>query len=163
MVKWWECKQAAKIKTTGTTVMLLGDSAEADSLPASWSQNTIAHYMSWRYEKTKIPYINDLRVDSKRSSRPLGLLQILEDYTYGQDRLYAPNGTQLDVYYVDVPKVKTSFKTDHYCSAKTHRGFSAIAYKSELYHSTGGKINARSWGITADGVIEKIIIIVRPP
>jgi hypothetical protein len=162
-IKWWECKETAKIKRTGTVVMLLGESAEADSLPASWSQNTLSHYMSWRYENLAIDYIDDLRHHSIRSSRSLGLIQVLKSYIKNQDSLNAPNGTQLDIYYVDVPKQKHKYKTEHYCSTTTYRGFSAIAYKGELYHSRGDKINARSWGITADDVIEKIIIIVRPP
>ena len=168
-IKWWECKEAAKIKTTGTIVMMLGDSAEADSLPASWSQNTLAYYMSWRYEKIDL-FCSDSTLSQLKnigSSRSLGLLEATNRYICHQDHICTPNGTQLDVYYVDVPRIKarfkTRFKTANYCSAKTHRGFSAIAYKGELYHSTGDKINARSWGITADDVIEKVIIIVRPP
>lgn len=166
-IKWWECKEAAKIKTTGTIVMLLGDSAEADSLPASWSQHTLAYYMSWRYEKLDLfcsdfTY-NQINKSTTGSARSFGLLEAVGRYVSYQDELCTPNGTKLDVYYVDVPKVKHTLKTKHHCSPKTHRGFSAIAYKGELYHSTGDKINARSWGITADDVIEKIIIIVRPP
>lgn len=163
-IKWWECKQAAKIKTTGTIVMMLGDSAEADSLPASWSQYTLSHYMSWRYEQLDV-YCTDstLRITNSDATRSLGLLEAINRHICHQDHICTPNGTQLDVYYVNIPKWRYKFKTEHYCSTKTHRGFSAIAYKGELYHSTGDKINARSWGITADDVIEKIIIIVRPP
>lgn len=165
-IKWWECKEAAKIKTTGTIVMMLGDSAEADSVPASWSHKTLPYYMSWRYEQLSL-YCSDTTLQDKnpmnRSHRALGLLEVVGRYVSHQDNLCTPNGTQLDVYYVNIPKRGLRFKTEHYCSAKTHRGFSAIAYKGELYHSTGDKINARSWGITADDVIEKVIIIVRPP
>ena len=166
-IKWWECKEAAKIKTTGTIVMLLGESAEADSLPASWSQDALAYYMSWRYEKLDL-FCSDFtqsQINKKLSGsvRSFGLLEAVERYVSYQDELCTPNGTKLDVYYVDVPKVKNTLKTKKHYSAKTHRGFSAIAYKGELYHSTGDKINARSWGITADDVIEKVIIIVRPP
>jgi hypothetical protein len=166
-IKWWECKEAAKIKDTGTIVMLLGDSAEADSLPESWSRHKLTHYMSWRYEKLDL-YFSDVSLahldnSNTRAARCLGLSEAINRYICHEDSLCTPNGTQLDVYYVNIPKSGRNFKTHHYCSVKTHRGFSAIAYKGELYHSTGDKINARSWGITADDVIENIIIIVRPP
>lgn len=167
-IKWWECKEAAKIKTTGTIVMMLGESAEADSLPVFWTQKTLSHYMSWRYEKLDT-YCSDftfgqISPTTANSARAMGLLEAVGRYILHQDQLCAPNSIQIDVYYLEVPKKNSyDFKTEHYCSAKTHRGFSAISYKGELYHSRGDKINARSWGITADDVIEKVIIIVRPP
>lgn len=167
-IKWWECKKAAKIKTTGTIVMMLGESAEADSLPAFWSPRTLSYYMSWRYEKLDtfcsdfIP--GQISPNTSASKRATGLLEAVGRYISHQDQLRAPNDIQIDVYYLEVPKQSSNnFKTLHYCSAKTHRGFSAISYKGELYHSKGDKINARSWGITADDVIQKVIIIVRPP
>jgi len=164
-IKWWECKKAAKIKATGTIVMLLGDSAEADSLPIWWSVNTVPHYMSWRYEKLDLKLTHSARFtkESTKHERSFGLLQVINRYAFHEDILCAPNGTEVVVHYVDVPYKNRGFDTRHQCSDKTYRGFSAIAYKGELYHSTGDKINARSWGITADDVIKNIIIIVRPP
>jgi len=164
-IKWWECKEAAKIKNTGTIVMLLGESAEADSLPASWSSNTIPYYLSWRYETIDIK-VRSLRYMHKDKGEiiSLGLMDLLKSSKTGQDSLMHPSGVAVDLYYLE-PKRKShnKFKYSHVMSDKTHRGFSAISYKGELYNSRGDKINARSWGITADGVIEKIIIIVRPP
>jgi hypothetical protein len=164
-IKWWECKEAAKIKDTGTIVMLLGESAEADSLPASWTSNTIPYYMSWRYETIDLE-MRSLRYthNAKGEVNNVGLIEILEKQKEHQDCLRHPLGAIIDVYYVK-PKRRShnNFKYNHLISDKTYRGFSAVSYKGELYHSRGDKINARSWGITADDVIEKIIIIVRPP
>ena len=164
-IKWWECKEAAKIKVTGTIVMMLGDSAEADSLPESWSSNTIPYYMSWRYEHIKLK-TTSLRYTHKAKGDVgvLGLFDVLKDQKKGKDSLTHPSGVMVDVYYIE-PELRShnNFKYNYLVSDKVYRGFSAVSYKGELYHSRGDKINARSWGITADDVIEKIIIIVRPP
>jgi hypothetical protein len=165
-VKWWECKEAAKIDKHGTIVMLLGADRDADSVGASWSRKSIPHYISSRFIKidAQISISGKIGNNSSRASaqRAKGLLDVLSRYIKHADTI-EHRGFVIDVLYVDVPYNKADPKTTSALSAKALSGYSALEYKGELYHVTYGKREARSWGISHDDVIKKVLLIVRPP
>jgi hypothetical protein len=165
-VKWWECKEAAKIDKHGTIVMLLGADRDADSVGASWSRKSIPHYISSRFIKIDAQISISEKIGNESSTasayRAKGLLDVLYRYVKHTDTI-EHQGFMIDVLYVDVPYNKADPKTTSALSAKALSGYSALEYKGELYHVTYGKREARSWGISHDDVIKKVLLIVRPP
>jgi hypothetical protein len=165
-VKWWECKEAAKIDKHGTIVMLLGADRDADSVGASWYRNSIPHYISSRFIKIDAQISISEKIGNESSTasayRAKGLLDVLYRYVKHTDTI-EHQGFMIDVLYVDVPYNKADPKTTSALSAKALSGYSALEYKGELYHVTYGKREARSWGISHDDVIKKVLLIVRPP
>lgn len=165
-IKWWECKEAAKIDKQGTIVMLLGADRDADSVGADWAEKSIPHYISSRFIKidAQISISGKIGNNSSRASaqRAKGLLDVLSRYIKHADTI-EHRGFVIDVLYVDVPYNKADPSTARGLSAKALSGYSALEYKGELYHVTYGKREARSWGISHDDVIKKVLLIVRPP
>jgi hypothetical protein len=165
-IRWHWCKKAAKIEKHGTIIMLLGSSRDADSIGVDWTQKSLPHYMSSRFIKTDIKLIIDSKIGNSSASAPMmrgkGLLDVLHRYVKHTD-VISHQGFEIDVHYVDVPYNKSDPKTAHYLSAKALSGYCALEYKGELYHVTYGKREARSWGISHEDVIKKVLLIVRPP
>jgi hypothetical protein len=184
-IKWWECKETAKIDKQGTIVMLLGADRDADSVGADWSSKAIPHYISSRFlsvgadwSSKAIPhYISSrfLKIETQVSTcwrigrtkgrgtyRARGLLDVLYRYVKHTDTV-EHHGFVIDVIYVDVPYARADPQTADALSSKALSGYSALEYKGELYHVTYGKREARSWGISHDDVIKKVLLIVRPP
>lgn len=164
-VKWWECKMAAKIDDQGTIVMLLGADRDADSVGADWTQKSIPHYISSRFLKVDAQVSISRHIGRTKGNgnyRARGLLDVLYRYVKHTDTI-EHHGFVIDVLYVDVPYNKADPKTAYNLSAKALSGYSALEYKGELYHVTYGKREARSWGISHDDVIKKVLLIVRPP
>jgi hypothetical protein len=167
-VKWWECKEAAKIDKQGTIVMLLGADRDANSVGADWAQKSIPHYISNRFLKVEAQVSCCWRIGrmpgkaGRGTYRARGLLDVLYRYVKHTDMIEYQDFI-IDVLYVDVPYTKADPKTASALSAKALSGYSALEYKGELYHVTYGKREARSWGISHDDVIKKVLLIVRPP
>lgn len=165
-LKWWECKEAATIDKQGTIVMLLGADRDADSVGAGWSQRSIPHYISSRFIKVgaQISISEKIGNDSSGATgyRAKGLLDVLSRYVEHTD-VIEHQGFVIDVFYINVPYTKAAPKTASALSIKALSGYSALEYKGELYHVTYGKREARSWGISHDDVIKKVLLIVRPP
>lgn len=165
-VKWWECKEAATIDKQGTIVMLLGADRDADSVGAGWSQRSIPHYISSRFIKVGAQISISEKIGNDSSSatgyRAKGLLDVLSRYVEHTD-VIEHQGFVIDVFYINVPYTKAAPKTASALSIKALSGYSALEYKGELYHVTYGKREARSWGISHDDVIKKVLLIVRPP
>ena len=158
-IKWWECKQVAKVKESGFVVMLLGKNHQ-DSCETI-TPYAIKSYMSQRYLETKINLSIYNFSTNKKSAR--GLLSSLGTLPKDIDQLVSDEGSEIKLIYLD-QKEEQFFATMRYeSSVSLKKGFSALCYRNELYMQTTGKINARSWGITSDSVIEKVIIIVTPP
>ena len=156
-IKWWECKQAAKIEKSGFVVMLLGKNHQ-DSCDAI-TPYTFRSYMSQRYLETKVP-LSLMHFSDHITAK--GLITATKKFTRGTDYLTSSEGSKIMLIYIDIePKTKREFL--NYSSSALNKGFSALCYRNELYMQTAGKINARSWGITSDSVIDKVIIIVTPP
>ena len=165
-LKWWECKEAATIDKQGTIVMLLGADRDADSVGAGWSQRSIPHYISSRFIKVgaQISISEKIGNDSSGATgyRAKGLLDVLSRYVEHTD-VIEHQGFVIDIFYINVPYTKAAPKTASALSIKALSGYSALEYKGELYHVTYGKREARSWGISHDDVIKKVLLIVRPP
>jgi hypothetical protein len=156
-IKWWECKQAAKVKESGFVVMLLGKNHQ-DSCEAVTS-HALRAYFSQRYLKTKF----HLSVEGLKggTSSGKGLIPSIKLFKEAVEDLTSSDGSKIKLIYIDRNKIK-----DYFCevaNTELTKGFSALCYRDELYMQTTGKINARSWGITSDSVISKVIIIVTPP
>ena len=158
-IKWWECKQTAKIEKSGFVVMLLGKNHQ-DSNKAVTGY-AIRAYLSQRYLKTEVnlKVMHGLGRTNRMQSK--GLIAAIEPFKETEEDLTSSDGSKIKLIYVDSNKMKTDFRD--YADVRLINGFSALCYRNELYMQTAGKINARSWGITSDSVIRKVIIIVTPP
>ena len=167
-IKWWECKQAAKVKESGFVVMLLGKNHQ-DSCDAITAYS-LRKYMSQRYletsyedivkgKKITIPLTLMDWVDTTRNAR--GLISSLKPFIEDTDMIVSSEGSKIRVIYFH--DGKKAARISDYSGGEVTKGFSALCYRNELYMQTTGKTNARSWGITSDSVIRKVVIIVTPP
>jgi hypothetical protein len=98
-------------------------------------------------------------MDNTRNAR--GLIPSLKPFTEDTDMIVSSEGSKIRVIYLH--DGKKAARICDYSGGELTKGFSALCYRNELYMQTTGKINARSWGITSDSVISKVIIIVTPP
>ncbi len=160
-VKWWECKEKAKIKKHGTIVMLLGQSASADSIGADWSKRQLSHYMSSRF--LNLPVRVRILSDQLGTRYPLGLLDGLGRDKQHTDSVSCINGYSIDVIYIKRQNRAGSVRLGDIVTQRILSGYSALAYKDELYNAQYGKREARSWGISHDDVISRVLLIVHPP
>jgi hypothetical protein len=160
-VKWWECKEKAKIKKHGTIVMLLGQSASADSVGADWSKRQLSHYMSSRF--LNLPVRVRILSDQLGTRYPLGLLDGLGRDKQHTDSVSCINGYSIDVIYIKRQNRAGSVRLGDIVTQRILSGYSALAYKGELYNAQYGKREARSWGISHDDVISRVLLIVHPP
>jgi hypothetical protein len=160
-VKWWECKEKAKIKKHGTIVMLLGQSASADSVGADWSKRQLSHYMSSRF--LNLPVRVRILSDQLGTRYPLGLLDGLGRDKQHTDSVSCINGYSIDVIYIKRQNRCGSVRLGDIVTQRILSGYSALAYKGELYNAQYGKREARSWGISHDDVISRVLLIVYPP
>jgi hypothetical protein len=160
-VKWWECKEKAKIKKHGTIVMLLGQSASADSVGADWSKRQLSHYMSSRF--LNLPVRVRILSDQLGTRYPLGLLDGLGRDKQHTDSVSCINGYSIDVIYIKRQNRSGSVRLGDIVTQRILSGYSALAYKGELYNAQYGKREARSWGISHDDVISRVLLIVYPP
>jgi hypothetical protein len=160
-VKWWECKEKAKIKKHGTIVMLLGQSASADSVGADWSKRQLSHYMSSRF--LNLPVRVRILSDQLGTRYPLGLLDGLGRDKQHTDSVSCINGYSIDVIYIKRQNRSGSVRLGDIVTQRILSGYSALAYKDELYNAQYGKREARSWGISHDDVISRVLLIVHPP
>jgi len=163
-VRWWECKEKAKIKKHGTIVMLLGQSASADSVGADWSNRQLHHYMSSRFLTAPVKVrANALTASASAPAYPRGLIDSLQRHIEHVDSVKAPRGFVVDVIYVKPQDRSSSNSLWDNLSLKVLNGYCALAYKGELYNAQYGKRDARSWGISHDDVINRVLLIVHPP
>ena len=160
-VRWWECKEKAKIKKHGTIVMLLGQSASADSIGADWSKRQLSHYMSSRF--LNLPVRVRILSDQLGTRYPLGLLDGLGRDKQHTDSVSCINGYSIDVIYIKRQNRSGSVRLGDIVTQRILSGYSALAYKGELYNAQYGKREARSWGISHDDVISRVLLIVHPP
>jgi hypothetical protein len=160
-VKWWECKEKAKIKKHGTIVMLLGQSASADSIGADWSKRQLSHYMSSRF--LNLPVRVRILSDQLGTRYPLGLLDGLGRDKQHTDSVSCINGYSIEVIYIKRQNRAGSVRLGDIVTQRILSGYSALAYKDELYNAQYGKREARSWGISHDDVISRVLLIVHPP
>lgn len=159
-INWWACKEAAKIKKHGTIVMLLGQSSSADSVGADWSERQLHHYLSSRFLTAAIR-VRARTVAMKGS--PKGLIDSLQRHIEHVDTVKAGRGFVVDVIYIKQQDRGSSNSLWNLISQKMLSGYSALAYKGELYNAKHGKREARSWGISHDDVISQVLLIVHPP
>ncbi len=162
-IKWWECKEKAKIKKHGTIVMLLGQSASANSVGADWSQRQLSHYMSSRFLKLPVEVRARTRASNIVASNPLGLIAGLGESLEHFDQVRHRQGFIIDVLYLKPQDRSQSLPLGGFLTQKVLSGYSALAYKGELYNTQYGKREARSWGISHDDVISRVLLIVHPP
>ena len=163
-VKWWDCKRQSGIKDHGTIVMLLGKSRDEESVGADWPQRALNYYLSTRFLSLAVK----LRVSIFDKANPRGLLDILRRDIQHTDMVKLSYGFVVDVHYLS--KVERLVNSNHniknvsdWAPAYIRRGYSAVAYKGELYHSAYGKDEMRSWGIPHDNVMTRILLIIHPP
>lgn len=159
-IKWWDCKEKAKIKNHGTIVMLLGQSATADSVGADWSKRQLNHYMSSRFltAPVRVRARSIFEIES-----PKGLIDTLQRHIVHVDSIKTPRGFVVDVIYVNRQDRSSSNNIWDRLSLKVLNGYCALSYKGELYNAQYGKREARSWGISHDDVISRVLLIVHPP
>ena len=161
-VKWWDCKKQSGIKSHGTIVMLLGRGRDEESIGADWANNALNFYFSTRFLSLDVR----VRTSGMSNNNPRGLLDVLRRSIQSTDAVRLKNGFIVDVFYMDkVEKLKNNDikGVKHYASQTIRRGYSAVAYKGELYHSAYGKDEMRSWGVSHEEVMTRILLIIHPP
>jgi hypothetical protein len=160
-IKWWECKEIAKIKEHGTIVMLLGQSSSDHSVGADWSERQLNHYFSSRFLMASIKIRSQNKIGS--SGAPKGLIESLNRHIEHIDSVKADRGFVVDVFYIKPQDRSSSNGLWNQVQQRTLNGYCALAYKDELYNAQYGKREARSWGISHDDVISRVLLIVHPP
>jgi len=162
-VKWWDCKKQSGIDGHGTIVMLLGKGRDEDSVGADWSDRNLSHYLSTRFPRLVVEVRSSLG-----SHKPRGLLDVLEKSIQHKDEIKLNNGFSIDVHYMK--KISRSGGknsniqgVNHYAPAIIRKGYSAVEYKDEFYHSAYGKDEMRSWGVSHEDVMSRILLIIKPP
>ena len=161
-VKWWDCKKQSGIKNHGTIVMLLGKGRDEESIGADWSSRALNHYFSTRFLR-----LSD-RVRSRLANRgnPKGLLEVLDKNIQHTDVVNLSNGVTVKVHYMDKRVVDSKGRMrdiSDFLPQSIRRGYSAVTYKGELYHSAHGKDEMRSWGVSHEEVMTRILLIIHPP
>jgi hypothetical protein len=140
--------------------MLLGKGRDEDSVGADWSDRNLNHYLSTRFPRLVV----EVR-SSFGSHKPRGLLDVLEKSIQHTDKIKLNNGFSIDVHYMKKTSRsrKSSKNQGDYAPAIIRKGYSAVEYKDELYHSAYGKDEMRSWGISHEDVMSCILLIIKPP
>jgi len=161
-VKWWDCKKQSGIEGHGTIVMLLGKGRDEDSVGADWPRRALNYYLSTRFPRLVIGVRSSLS-----SNNPRGLLDALEKSIQHTDKVKLNNGFSIDVHYMKEPRIYKSNNhvqgVHDYAPDAIRKGYSAVEYKEELYHSAYGKDEMRSWGVSHDDVMSRILLIIKPP
>jgi hypothetical protein len=160
-VKWWDCKKQSGIKNHGTIVMLLGKSRDEDSVGADWSDRTLNYYFITRFLNLKL----EVHCSGMTTRKPRGLLDALGKSKWEKDQVKLNNGFIVEVHYMEKRDVKAwqSNGSRNKIPTVIRKGYSAIEYKNELYHSAYGRDEMRSWGVSHEDVMTRILLIIKPP
>ena len=162
-VKWWDCKKQSGIKNHGTIVMLLGKGRDEESIGADWSSRALNHYFSTRFLRLSVR-VRYLLATGR--ANPKGLLEVLDKNIQQTDVVNLSNGVAVKVHYMDKLVVDSKGRMrdiNDFLPQSIRRGYSAVAYKGELYHSAHGKDEMRSWGVSHEEVMTRILLIIHPP
>lgn len=165
-VKWWDCKKQSGIDGHGTIVMLLGKGRGEDSVGVDWSNATPNYYFSTRFLSLSVRVRNFIGASSVSMANPRGLLDLLRKSIQQTDTVTLGSGYTIDVHYMDKPAHDRGGHLKGVHNRAPHairRGYSAVAYMGELYHSAYGKDEMRSWGVSHDDVMSRILLIIHPP